>query len=80
MDTTNAICKNGKPHRIELSLPDTTRRVDGSPSKYLHIGIISGSELNQTKSKLPSLVQRAEELYSRQPALSKRAKKNLRKK
>lgn len=80
MDTTNAICKNGKPHRIELSLPDTTRRVDGSPSKYLHIGIISGSELNQTKSKLPPLVQRAEELYSRQPALSKRTKKNLRKK
>lgn len=83
LDTTNAVCTNGKPRRIELSLPDTTRRADGSPSKYLHIGIVSGRELllNKGKNKkLPPLVQRVEALYSRQAPLSDRARKSLYKK
>ena len=83
LDTTNAVCTDGKPRRIELSLPDTTRRADGSPSKYLHIGIVSGRELlldEGKNKKLPPLVQRVEALYSRQAPLSDRTRKSLYKK
>lgn len=78
VDVNNA-CFGGEKaeaKRIEVATPDSMVREDGSPTSYLHVGVIAGNELKFPGKRFP-LVARAESMYSKVPPLSRRRQQKL---
>lgn len=78
VDVNNACFTGEKTEakRIEVATPDSMVREDGSPTSYLHVGVIAGNELKFPGKRFP-LVERAESMYSKIPALSHRQQQKL---